>query len=171
MELRSGALERLKGESIVGTDVAIFFNKEQFVVGLIGRQETDAIAIQGKTIQWAHAQNGVKLSIILLLHPKRELAIEALQRREVQFQGEELFTRRSEKPFDFSFGCAVAYGRVGEQAADPSADLDDFLGGVDRSIIDVQTSRDPALIESCAQRLDKSIDVLGREELPVTTDA
>src|ERR1043166_9769144 len=57
------------------------------------------------------------------------------------------------------------------RSADPSADLDDFLGGVDRSIIDVQTRRNTAFIESRAQRLDESIDVLGREELAVTADA
>jgi hypothetical protein len=49
--------------------------------------------------------------------------------------------------------------------------LDDFLGGVDRSIINVQAGRNTTLIESRAQRLDESIHVLGREELAVTADA
>ncbi len=35
------------------------------------------------------------------LNPVGELAIECFERREVQFSGEELLARRSEKPFEF----------------------------------------------------------------------
>ena len=42
-------------------------------------------------------------------------------------------------------GGAVAHGRVGQQAADASADLDDFLGGVNRTVLDVEAVRNAAL--------------------------
>src|SRR5271157_565870 len=78
--------DSLEGESVVSPYMAVFFDKEQFIVGLIGWQETDTVAIQGKAIQRAHAQNRMELSVVLFLDPAGELAIEALQRREVQFQ-------------------------------------------------------------------------------------
>ena len=78
------------------------------------------------------------LRVVLLLDPMSELAVETLQRREIQFPREELVAHGSEKSFDLPLGRAVPYGRVGEQAADAGADLDDFLGGVDGAVIDVE---------------------------------
>jgi len=127
----------LEGEGVVGADVALFLDEEQLVVGFIGRKKTHAVAVQGEAVQWAHAENGVDLRVVLFLDPMRELTVECFEGGKIQLKGEELVASRAKKSFDFSFGGAVPYGRVGEQAADAGADLDDFLGGVDGSVIDV----------------------------------
>ena len=59
---------------------------------------------------------------------------------------------------------------MGQEAADPGTDLDDFFGGVNGSVIDVEAGRHTALVESSPQGLDEGIDILGREELAVATD-
>ena len=41
--------ERFEGEGVVGADVAFFLDEEQFVVGLIGRQEAHAICDPGRS--------------------------------------------------------------------------------------------------------------------------
>ena len=75
------------------------------------------------------------------------------------------------KSLHFSLRRSIPYRRVGQQATDACADLNDFFGGVDGSIINVQASWKPTLVESGPQRLDECIDILGREELTVATDA
>ena len=100
-----------------------------------------------------------------------ELAVEGFEAGEVQLAAKELLAHGAEKPLHFSLGRAVAHRRVGEQAADPGADLDDFLGGVDGAVIHVQASWNPAFVEGGAEGFDEGIDVFGREELAVATDA
>ena len=50
-----GASKRsgFEGEGVVGADVALFLDEEQFVVGLIGREEANPVAIQGEAVQRA----------------------------------------------------------------------------------------------------------------------
>lgn len=167
---RSFKSHGLEGEGVVSPHVAVFLDKEQFVIGFIGRQEADAVAVQGEAVQGRHAQDGVDLGIVLFFNPLNELAIEALQGGEVQLAGEELVTDGPEEAFDFSFGGTVAHGRVGQEAADPGADLDDFLGGVDGAVIYVQRGGHAPLVESSLEGLNERIDVFGLEELAVTTD-
>src|SRR5208282_4085532 len=83
---------------------------------------------------------------------------------------EELVAHGSEKSFDLPLGRAVPYGRVGKQAADAGADLDDFLGGVDGAVIDVEAGGHPAFVEGGAQGLNQGSDILSREKLAVTAD-
>src|ERR1035437_2221697 len=93
------------------------------------REKTDTITVQGEAIQGTHAQNGMDLGVVLLLGPMGELAVEGFEGGEVQLEAEELFPHAAKKPLHLSLGRAVAHRRVGQQAADASADLDDFLGG------------------------------------------
>src|SRR5258708_24434169 len=144
----------MEREGVVGAHVAVLLDEEQFVIRFVGRQEADAVAVQGKAVQRAHAQHGMKVGIVVLLDPMRELAIEGVEARKVQLPAKELLTDPAKKSLHFSLRRSISYPGVGQEAADPSADLDDFLGGIDRSVIDVQTCRNTALIESRAQRLD-----------------
>ena len=41
--------ERFEGEGVVGADMALFLDEEQFVVGLIGRQETHPTCGPGRS--------------------------------------------------------------------------------------------------------------------------
>ena len=78
--LEADGLER---ERIVGADLAFLLDKEQLVVGRVGRQEPDAAAVQSKAIQRRHPQDGVGLRVILLLDPVGELAVKRFERGEV----------------------------------------------------------------------------------------
>ena len=74
--LEANAFER---EGIVGASLPVFLDEEQFVVGLVGREETDVVAIQGKAVQGAHAQNRMKLSVVVFLDPLGELSVQRFQ--------------------------------------------------------------------------------------------
>ena len=137
--------ERLEGERVVGADVAFLLDEEQFVVGLVGRQEANPLAIQGEAVQRTHAEDGMDLGVVLFLDPVGELAVERVQRTQVQIAGEELVAHGAEKSFDFSFGRAVAHRRVMQQAADAGADLDDFLGGVNGAVVHISECGTPRL--------------------------
>ena len=58
-----------------------------------------------------------------------------------------------------------------EEAADTGADLNDFLGSVDGTVVHIQRVRHATLVKGGAQRFDERVHVFGREELAVTTDA
>ena len=163
--------ERFEREGVVGADVAFFLDEEQFVVGLIGRQEADPFAIQGEAVERTHAEDGMNLGVVVFLDPLRELAVERLQRTQVQIAGQELVAHRAEKPFDFSLGRAVAHRRVVQQAADAGADLEDFLGGVNGAVVHIERVRHAAFVKGGAERFDERVHVFGREELAVATDA
>lgn len=49
--------------------------------------------------------------------------------------------------------------------------MDDFFGGVDRTVVHVEAGRHAAFVKSCPQRFDEGIDILSREKLAVTADA
>jgi len=74
--------------------------------------------------------------VVLLLDPEGELAIESFQRGQVECADEELIADAAEEAFDLALGGGVADVGVSEQAADAGGDEGDFLGTVDRSIID-----------------------------------
>jgi hypothetical protein len=137
--------QRFAGEGVVGADVALFLDKEQFVVGLIGREKAHAVAVQGR-----YAQDGMDLGIVVFFGPVGELAVEGLRRREVQLAAEGRLADPAKKPLHFSLGRSVPYGRVGEPAADAGANRDDFLGGVDGAVIDVAALGHPAFVEGGA---------------------
>jgi len=58
-----------------------------------------------------------------------------------------------------------------EQAAAAGADLDDFLRGINRPVIDVERLRHAAFIQGRAPRGDQRGAILGGEELAVAADA
>jgi hypothetical protein len=58
-----------------------------------------------------------------------------------------------------------------EQATDPGADLDDFLGAIDGAVVDVKGLRKAAFVEGGAESFDKGIDVFSQKELAVAADA
>jgi hypothetical protein len=107
------------------------------------------------------------LGVVVFLHPLGELAVERLQRAQVQLAAQELFANGAEKPFHFAFGGSVAHGSVVEQAANPGANLNNLLGGVDGTVVHVKRMGHPAFVESGAHRLDEGIDIFGQEELAV----
>ena len=111
------------------------------------------------------------LGIVVFLGPVSELAIESFEAGKIQLAAKKLLAHTAEKAFDFPFGCAIPHGRVGEQTANAGADLDDFLGGINRTVINIQTVGDPAFVESGAEGLDEGIDVFGGKELAVAADA
>lgn len=161
----------LEGEGVVGADLALVLDEEEFIVGLIGRKEADAGAIQGEAIQRAHAQHGMDLGVVLFLDPLGKLAVERFEGGKVQLQAQEALAHPAKKALHFSLRRAITHRGMGQEAADPGTDLNDFLGGINGSVIDVEASRHPALVESGAQGLDEGIDIFGWEELAVTTDA
>ena len=163
--------EGFEGEGVVGADVAFFLDEEQFVVGLVGRQEADAAAVEGEAVDRLHAEDGVELGVVVFLDPVRELAVEGFEAGEVELAAKELIADGAEKALDFSLGGGVADRRVGEEAADAGADVGDFLGGVDGAVVDVQRVRDAAFVEGGAEGLDQGVDVFLEEELAVAADA
>ena len=99
-----------------------------------------------------------------------ELAVEQVQRGEVEGAGKELVAHGPKKSFDFSFRCSIAHGRVMKQAADPGADLDDFFGAVNGAVVHVEGLRHAAFVESGAERFDERINIFSDKELAVTAD-
>ena len=67
------------------------------------------------------------------------------------FPREKLVAHRPEEAFHFSFGRAIAHGRVMEEAADPGADLDNLLRGIDGTIVDVERCWHAAFVEGGAE--------------------
>ena len=61
--------QRFEGEGVVGAHVAFFLDEEQFVVGLVGREEAHPAAVQGEAVQGRHAQHGVELGVVTLPRP------------------------------------------------------------------------------------------------------
>ena len=61
----------LEGEGVVGADMAVFLDEEHLVIGLVGREVADAGAIQGKTVQRCHLEDGMFLGVVLFLDPVR----------------------------------------------------------------------------------------------------
>ena len=61
--------EGFEREGVVGADVALLLDKEQFVVGLVGRQVAHAAAVQGEAVQRAHAQDGMGLGVVAAPRP------------------------------------------------------------------------------------------------------
>jgi len=68
-----------QGEGVVDLDLAGFFNEEEFIIGFIGRKETDAFQIQAEAIDGLHADGRMNASIVPVLNPKSELAVEDFQ--------------------------------------------------------------------------------------------
>lgn len=160
-----------EGEGVVGADMAVFFDEEHLVIGLVGREITDTGAIQGKTVQRCHLEDGMFLGVVLFLDPVSELAVESVERTQIERAGKELITNGSEEALDFTFGGTVSHRGVMEETANACADLNDFLRGIDGAVVDVKGLRNAAFIESRAQGFDESVDVFVEEELTVTTDA
>ncbi len=76
--------KRFERERVVGADVALLLDKEQLVVGLIGWQKANPLAIQRVAVQRTHAQHGMQLGVVMFLDPLRELAIERVERTQIQ---------------------------------------------------------------------------------------
>ncbi len=123
--------------AVVQAHLAVLLDEEQLVIGFIGRQQSDPVAVQSEAVQRRHSQHRMHGGVVLFLHPVSELAVEQLQADQVEFEREELVAHGPEEPFDFSFGGAITHGGVGQKTAD-AGDLDDFLGGIDRAVIDVE---------------------------------
>jgi len=168
---RSFPAERLEGEGIVGANGAVFLDEEEFVVGFVGRQAAEAAAVQRETIQRGHFQDGMFLGVVTFFDPMDELAVESVERSQIQRAGKELFPNGAEESFDFSLRRSVAHRRVMEQAADAGADLDDFPGRINGAVINVEGLRDAAFVKSGAQGFDERVHIFRKKELSVATNA
>jgi hypothetical protein len=96
-----------------------------------------------------------------------ELAVEGFEGGEVELAEEELVADAAEETFDLSLGGGVADGGMAQDAADAGADQGDFLGAVDRAVVDQQLLGDAAFVKSGADGLDQGVDVFLEEELAV----
>ena len=125
-------------------------------------EEFDPVAIQSKTVQRGHFQDGMFLGVILFLGPLGELAVERFQRSQIQGAGQKLLAHTAKKALDFSLGGSIPDGRVMQEAANPGANLDDFLGTINGAVIDIERLGDASFIEGSLQGLNESVDILGR---------
>ena len=123
-----------EGEGVVGADVPVSSTKKNSSLAWLGGRLTDTAAVEREPVQRGHAQDGMFLSVVLLLHPLNELTVERFQGTQVQRATQEQLAHRAEEPFDSSLRGPIPHRRVGEQAADAGTDLNDFLGGVDRAV-------------------------------------
>ena len=69
----------------------------------------------------------MKLRIVVLLDPLGELAVERVERGQIERAGEELVAHGAEETLDFAFGRAVAHRCVVQEATDAGAHLDQFF--------------------------------------------
>lgn len=159
-----------EGEGVVGAHDAVLLDEEQLFVDLVGRQIPDASAVERKAIQRRHLKHRMLVRVVLLLDPGGELAVERVERAEIELAHQELVAAGSEKSFDFSLRRAISQRRVRQDAADARGDLHDLARGVDRTVIDVNRLRHAAFVESAGERLDQAVHVFGREELAVHTE-
>ena len=68
-------------------DATILFQIEEFIVGRIGWQETNAFKIKAKPINGFHPEGTVGLRVVAGFQPIDELAIEGVQRRQIKLEG------------------------------------------------------------------------------------
>ena len=108
--------------------------------------------------------------VVLPFHPLGELAVEGVERRQVELADEELVADAAEEALDLALGGGVADGRVPQQAADAGADQGDLLGAVDGPVVDEPLFGHAALVEGRAEGLHHRIDVLLEEEFAVAED-
>src|SRR6266545_3590346 len=71
--------KRFEREGVIGADMTLLLDEEQFIVGLIGREETNPFAIQGKAVKRRHAEDGMNLGVVVFLDPLSKLAVERFQ--------------------------------------------------------------------------------------------
>ena len=109
--------------------------------------------------------------VVLPFHPLGELAVEGVERRQVELADEELVADAAEEAFDLALGGGVADGRVPQQAADAGADQGDLLRAVDGAVVDEQLFGHAALVEGGAEGSHHRVGVLVEEELAVTQHA
>ena len=100
-----------------------------------------------------------------------ELAIEDVERGEIELADEELIANAAKEPFDFSLGGGIADGGVAEDAADAGADKGDLLGGVDGAVVHEELFGHAAFVEGGADGLHERVGVFVEEELAVAEDA
>ena len=87
----------------------------------------------------------------MFLDPLGELPVETFEGTEVQITGEELTPHRAEEPFNFALGRTIADWRVVQQTADAGADLKDFLGGVNGTVVHIQCVRHAPFVKGGAE--------------------
>ena len=163
--------DRLEGEGVIGLHPALILAEEEFVVGLVGRQEAHPFAIEREAVERAHAEHRMDLGVVAFLHPRGELAVESFERGEVEFAGQKLVAHGAKKPLHFALRRTVPDRSVMEDAARAGADLHDFLGAINGAVIHIKRLRDAALVKGGAQGLGVRVDVFGGEELAVSADA
>ena len=101
----------------------------------------------------------------------RELLVEFLKRREIEFPHEKLVANTAEESLDLSLGGGVPHGGMAEDTADAGADERNLLTAIDRTVVDQQLLRNASFVERGADRLDHRIGVLLEEEFAVTQHA
>ena len=74
----------VEGESVVVTHMALGFDKEQFIVGLVGGEVSDAVSVHTETVNGSHFQNRMFFGIVLGLDPLVKLPVELVQRRQIE---------------------------------------------------------------------------------------
>jgi hypothetical protein len=163
--------EIVKRERIVLFDFSGLFREKEFVIDLVRRQESYAFEVESEAVDGFHADGGVLGCVVVVFDPLGELPVKGVQGGQVELSDKKFIAYGTEEPFDLSFGCAVAYGCVAQNAADACANEGDFLAGVDGAVVDVELVRDAAFVESCAYGGDHGVDSFRKKELAVAADA
>ena len=84
---RSFPAERFEGKSVVGADMAFFLDKEEFVVGRIGRQKANAFEIESDAVNRFNAERTVRAAVVVVFEPLDELAVERVEGGKVELPG------------------------------------------------------------------------------------
>ncbi len=160
-----------EAEGIVFFDLPGGLGVEEFVVVFGGTEEADPSQVDAEAVDGLHADGVVRRGVVVVFHPLGELAIEGLERGEVELANEELIAHPAEEAFDFSLGGGVADRGVSQDAADAGADEGDLLRAVDRAVVDEELFGDAAFVEGGADGLDERVDIFLEEEFAVAEDA
>ncbi len=113
----------------------------------------------------------MRQTIVFTFDPLRELVIEFLERGKVKFSDEKLVTNSTEKSLDLPLRRRVSDSRMSQDAANTGTDESDFLGAIDRAVVDEELFGDAAFVEGGAEGLHEGVGVFLEEEFAVAEDA
>ncbi len=121
----------LELEGVVNSDLAAGFEEEEFLVELGVLKESNAVEVEAKAVDGAHAQGGVFAGVVDVLDPAGELIIEFLEGGYMlQVLIEELGPDSTKKAFYLSLRCSVSYWSMQEDGSEACADLTKLFGAI-----------------------------------------
>ena len=160
----------VEAEGVVFLDGPFGLGIKEFVMMFRWREEADAWQVDAKAVDRPHADGVVRHGVVLSFDPVGELAVERIERREVEAEDKELIADTAEEAFDLPLGRGIADRGVAEEASDPGRDEGDFAGAVDRTVVDQQLLRHAAFVKGTAEGLNEGVGILLEEELAVAKD-